>query len=273
MQTFEKLTLRFTTNVTTSPTCRRRSSSATLTSASRSRPRASARTIPSATDTSRPSSATLRIERTSREAWSSARAPLPASPVFMRLLYEAGGVDERRHARSERFVEELGTLRVLRIDREALAQREAGLRRVVPEACDLRPRLLGIDVIEGERRDAAPIVETGREQVRILARREIGRRLHVHVGPEQQARDGDGAREVGERRLRRVAHRDARLGAEVLDDDFLDVTVALVQIADGGERVDALGGRLADPDQDPGRERDCELAGESDRAQATRRHL
>jgi hypothetical protein len=51
------------------------------------------------------------------------------------------------------------------------------------------------------------------------------------------------------------------------------VAVLLVQVANRDERVDALAARLADPDQEPGRERDTELAGERDGAQAPRRDL
>ena len=44
-------------------------------------------------------------------------------------------------------------------------------------------------------------------------------------------------------------------GAEILDDDFLDVAVALVQLAQRQQRLDALAPRLADADQDAGGER------------------
>ena len=54
-----------------------------------------------------------------------------------------------------------------------------------------------------------------------------------------------------QRRLGRIGHARAGLGAEVLDDDFLDVAVALVDVADGQQRLDALGARLADADQEP----------------------
>ena len=48
---------------------------------------------------------------------------------------------------------------------------------------------------------------------------------------------------------RRIGHERARLGHEILDDDFLDVPVALVQRTNGEQRLDALGTRLADTDQ------------------------
>jgi hypothetical protein len=43
-----------------------------------------------------------------------------------------------------------------------------------------------------------------------------------------------------ERGLRRVNHPGAGLGPEVLDDDLLDVAVAIVNIAQGKERFNAL---------------------------------
>jgi hypothetical protein len=70
-----------------------------------------------------------------------------------------------------------------------------------------------------------------------------------------------------------VGHPRARLGTEVLDDHLLDVAVARRQLPDRLQRFEPLEPRLADPDQDPGRERDRELAGELDRLQPPSRHL
>jgi hypothetical protein len=58
-----------------------------------------------------------------------------------------------------------------------------------------------------------------------------------------------------------AGHGRARLGAEVLDDHLLDVPVAAVGGGDGGQRLQPLGPGLADPDQDPGGERDGQLPG------------
>ncbi len=55
---------------------------------------------------------------------------------------------------------------------------------------------------------------------------------------------------VGEIGFGRVRHPGARLGPEVLDDDFLDMPVAVVQIAQRQQRLDALAPGLADADQD-----------------------
>ena len=75
------------------------------------------------------------------------------------------------------------------------------------------------------------------------------------AGPEDQARRGDGPQEVVEIGLGGARALRAGLGAEVLDDDFLDVPVTAMQVADGEERLEPLGARLADADQDAGGER------------------
>jgi hypothetical protein len=54
------------------------------------------------------------------------------------------------------------------------------------------------------------------------------------------------------------------VGDVVLEDHFLDVAVALVQLGQSRERGHPLVLGLADPNQDPARERDLELAGGRD---------
>ena len=91
----------------------------------------------------------------------------------------------------------------------------------------------------------------------MLVGREVRRRLHVH-----RRRRASGARSRSCAPCRIASGSGASaiaisgLRAEVLDDHFLDVAVALVQIADREQAVDALGRRLADADQDAGGERD-----------------
>ena len=50
---------------------------------------------------------------------------------------------------------------------------------------------------------------------------------------------------LGERRLGGVRHARAGLGPEILDDDLLDVAVALVLLADGKQRLDAFPARVS----------------------------
>src|SRR5213592_3226766 len=271
MQTLVKLMLRLTTYVTTSPTCRRRSSSATRVRAWRSRPTAAVSEMPSSTESSWPSRTPTRMRRTSRDAPSRTAERLPATPVFMGLLHEAVAVDERRDAPAHLFVQELRARRELGIDREALAEDEAHALGGAAQLRDQRPRLLGVDVVGRERRDTAPVVEPRGEQARVDARREIRRCLNVHLGPEQEPCDGERTEQVRERRLRLISHRDARLRAEVLDDDLLDMTVPLVEVADRGEGVHPLALGLADADENARRERDRELPRERDRPGPPRR--
>ena len=68
-------------------------------------------------------------------------------------------------------------------------------------------------------------------------------------------------------------HLRCRLGAEVLHDDFLDVAVRLVQLANCEQRIDALSARLADADQDAGSERYFELSRRAQRGEAQRGRL
>src|SRR5262245_44884715 len=263
MQTFVKLTLRFTTNVTTSPACRRRSSSATSVSAWTSRPLASASSIASATETSSPSSARESTRRTSAEAQSSVKPgtlPLPGAPVLMRFLYETVGVDQRADARTQALGQELRARCILGVDGQTFAEGIAEALGRTPKLGDQRPRRFRIDVVDGQRRDTTPVVEAGGEQSRIDAGREIRRRLDVHVGPEDQPGHGERAQHVVERRLGLSVHRDPRLGPEVLDDDLLHVAVALVEIANRAQRGDPLARRLADVDARAGGEGELGVA-------------
>ena len=132
----------------------------------------------------------------------------------------------------------------------------------------LGPRRLGIDVVGRHGRDAAEVVDAGLEQARELGVREVRRRLHGDVERHQQPRDRDRPEVVVERGLRGLGHLGAGLGAEVLHDHLLQVTVALVQLAQREQRLDALAPRLADADEDAARVRDREPPGAVDRVQA-----
>jgi hypothetical protein len=110
-------------------------------------------------------------------------------------------------------------------------------------------------VVGRHRRHAAPIVDAGADQLRQPFGPQVGRRLNVHCRPENDAGYGDGPQVIVQRRLRRVSHARTGLGAEVLDDDFLNVTVAFVDVADRQQGLDAFQPRLADADQEPGGER------------------
>jgi hypothetical protein len=127
-----------------------------------------------------------------------------------------------------------------RVDGQALEQVLAGSGGFPGQLVQVRPRRFRIDEVRGQRRHAAPVVDAGGDDLRQHAGAEIGRRLNAHVGAEQDARHGDGPQQFVEIGLRRVRHLGFRLGAEVLNDDFLDVAVALVDVADGQQRFDAF---------------------------------
>src|SRR6202034_236528 len=65
---------------------------------------------------------------------------------------------------------------------------------------------------------------------------------------------------IAVRRLGPVGHRDGGFDPEVLNDYFLDVAIALVQVADGEQRIDAVLGRFANADQQAGSEGDIPFA-------------
>ena len=79
---------------------------------------------------------------------------------------------------------------------------------------------------------------------------EVGRRLDVGFGAQQDAGDGDGGGEVFEVGVGPVAQRGVRFGAEVLHDDFLDRAVLAGDLADREDRVDAFREGFADADED-----------------------
>ena len=261
-------------------------------SALKSRPAASARRDAVVDgDSSPPSSARPRMRADARSSPPSASRQASSFGVSCRRRTSVGPDAPRLRARGRgpaastsagtrgrrRSSTKLGAVSVLGIDGEALAER---VRR--PPRCARRSSAraghgaLGVDVVERERRDAAPVVEAGGERAgRTPPGERLGGAWMFMSGPSR--RRATATRAAGDRPAtgsRLSAHRDARLGAEVLDDDLLDVAVALVQLADGERATSTRSAwRLADPDQDAGGERDAELAGERDRPEPPRRHL
>ena len=84
-------------------------------------------------------------------------------------------------------------------------------------------------MIRRQRRDAAPVVHPGGDKRRQSPRAQVGRRLHAHIRPQNQARHGDGPAQFFVVRLRSRGHQGAGLGAKVLDDHFLNMPIAGVQ--------------------------------------------
>ena len=161
-----------------------------------------------------------------RRAAGRADEPLLGRP---RVAEPVGG---RVHVRDDGRIEPgVGIAQVARVDGEAGQQRQAGGGGGLAEPVDVGPGGLGIDVVGRHRRDAAPVVDAGLEQAREAVVGEVRRGLQRHVVGQDQPRDGDRPPVVVERRLGRGGHLRVGLGAEVLDDHLLQVTVLQVQVA------------------------------------------
>ncbi len=152
----------------------------------------------------------------------------------------------------------------LGIDRKPGGELEAVGLRARAQPLDLGPRRLGIDVVDRDGGDAAPVVDPGFEQAREVVVGEVRGDLQVDVVGQDLARGTGRPEQILERRLGVVDHLRARLRTEVLDDHLLDVSVPPVEAGDRFERLEPLLPRLADADQDSGREGDGQLAGEPD---------
>ncbi len=126
----------------------------------------------------------------------------------------------------------------------------------------LRPGTFGVDVVGGQRADAAPVVDTRGEQPgEVAGVAEIGRRLYRHRGPEQQPGHRDRRQVLLVAQVGLVAHRRVRLRAEVLHDDLLDAAVLPGDAPDRQQRVDPLGRGLPDAQQHTRGEWDPDPAG------------
>ena len=116
--------------------------------------------------------------------------------------------------------------RELRVDGQPRREDEPARLGRLAQPVEGRPRALRVDVVGGDRRDAAPVVDARVEQRRRSRRR-------GSAAPARGRRRGRTSRAQRDRpevvlgRARRVvAHRRARLGQEVLDDHLLHVAVA-----------------------------------------------
>ena len=125
-------------------------------------------------------------------------------------------------------------------------------------------------MIGRDRRDPAPVVDTGSDQIAEFVSTEIGWRLDGHVGAEQITRRRNRPEKVVEARFRRPRHLRARFGPEILNNDFLDMAVAVVQVANKFKRRHTVCPFFPDPDQDSGGKRYPRLPREADRLQPRR---
>ena len=102
----------------------------------------------------------------------------------------------------------------------------------------------------------------------VAPRRQVGRRLNIHFTTEDEARQGNGLEHFMVRRLWMITHWDIRLGAEILDDNFLDMAVAAMKIANSQKGVDSFLPCFADANQNARRKWNAEFPGLFHRAQA-----
>src|SRR6185369_10409150 len=137
----------------------------------------------------------------------------------------------------------------------------------------MRPRGFRIDMVRSHRRYATPIVDARVDKLSQRTRTEIRRRLDVHRGLEHEACNCDAPQMLFERRRTDLGHACPGLRSEVLDDDLLNVTETIVEVAQFQESIDAFRARLADADQHATREGNARFACEPDGLKPGRRTL
>jgi hypothetical protein len=126
------------------------------------------------------------------------------------------------------------------------------------------PGRFRVDVIGRHRRHAAPVVDPRIDEATIVLCAEIGRRLDVHRRPEHDACQSNGPHQIVEIGFIRVRHPRVRLGAEVLDDDLLDVPVLFMQFAKREQRVQPFFSCFTDADENAGGKGHARFAGQAD---------
>jgi hypothetical protein len=183
------------------------------------------------------------------------------------------GIASVEHREGQARVEPTsGLARELRVDRQAGDEGQAPLLHCGSEVIEVRPRPFGIDVIGGDRRDPAEVIDAGiQENPRIID--EVGWCLQVDVGRQDAPGQLDRIDENVDRARWMVAHHGAGLRNEVLDDHLLHVAISGMR---GGNRLqgrDTVITGFADPDEDARGEGDRELAGRVQRREAPLRIL
>src|SRR5215472_16709497 len=130
-------------------------------------------------------------------------------------------IDCPQHGGAQRRIEPaLWLTRISRVDCQPLDQRFTGGSRLLGQPVERRPWSLRVDVVRGDWRNPAPIVDPGGDHFGKRSGVQIGWRLDVHLGPEDQPCHGNRPEMVLEVRLGRVRHPRPGFGAEILNDDF-----------------------------------------------------
>ncbi|CAB4804630.1 unannotated protein [freshwater metagenome] len=94
-------------------------------------------------------------------------------------------------------------------------------------------------MVSGDRGDAAPVVDARIEKHAEIIRK-IWWRLEVNIRRENKSRQSYGIEVHVTRTGRSGMHRGSLFRKEVLDDDFLNVSMSKVRGSDGLERFDAI---------------------------------
>ena len=191
---------------------------------------------------------------------------------------ESFGVAAIEHAEPQRGVDpawcgrESDVGNELGIHGESRCEHAPRSLRHFAQSVESRPRALGVHVVGGHGRHAAPVVDAGAEQhAEVVA--QVWRRLQVNLGRQYQTCHCNRPQIFLRVARGVVLHAGEWLGQEVLHDDFLHVTVARVRLDNGLERGDAIGARLADAHQDAGRERNLQFSRELERVEPALRHF
>ena len=137
----------------------------------------------------------------------------------------------------------------------------------------MRPGRFGIHEIGRKWGDTAPIINPGAENLPENAGAQVRRRLNIHAGPEQNSRHRNGPEQLIEIRFGSIRHLGIWLGTEILNNNFLQMSVRKVQIAQCEQRFHALATRFADADQNSRRQGNARLASLFNCRQAKRRIL
>src|ERR1700719_2404739 len=96
-----------------------------------------------------------------------------------------------------------------------------------------------INEIGRKRRSPAPVVDAGVQELLVIRIGKIRRRLNVYLG-HKQTRHSNRSQHFASTWLRPIRHWNLSFHAKILDDHFLDVPMALMEIADCDERIDAV---------------------------------
>jgi hypothetical protein len=140
------------------------------------------------------------------------------------------------------------------------------------EPIEVRPRPLGIDMVGGHWRNAAPIVNAGIDQGTEIVG-QVRRRLQVHIGRQDQPGCCERPQVVVARARPHALHCGTQLREEVLHNHFLHVAVAAMAVGNCFEAGKLIGARVTDPDEDAGGERNLQFARSLKSGKAARRHL